>query len=55
MSLSYAIGDIHGQRARLEAAHALIAKDRRQVGDTGAPVVHIGDYVDRGPDSRGVL
>ncbi|MBL3560360.1 metallophosphoesterase [Rhodovulum sulfidophilum] len=55
MSLSYAIGDIHGQRARLEAAHALIAEDRRRVGDTGAPVVHIGDYVDRGPDSRGVL
>ncbi|MBL3569574.1 serine/threonine protein phosphatase [Rhodovulum sp. BSW8] len=55
MVRSYAIGDIHGQRARLEAAHDLIAEDRARVGDSDAPVVHIGDYVDRGPDSRGVL
>ncbi len=51
----YAVGDVHGCADRLEALHAAIAEDlgRRPVA---APlVVHIGDYVDRGPDSAGVL
>lgn len=52
---TYAIGDIHGHRALLEAAHALIAADRAATGDAAAPVVHLGDLVDRGPDSRGVI
>lgn len=52
---SYAIGDIHGQRARLERAHVLIEADRAECEDADAPVVHIGDLVDRGPDSRGVI
>jgi serine/threonine protein phosphatase 1 len=51
----YAIGDIHGQLAMLEAAHARIARDREVTGDAAAPVVHLGDLVDRGPDSRGVI
>jgi len=55
MQRSYAIGDIHGQRDRLIGAHELIAADRARTGDAEAPVVHVGDYVDRGPDSRGVL
>lgn len=52
---SYAIGDIHGQLDMLHAAHARIAADRAAVGDAEAPVVHIGDLVDRGPDSAGVI
>ncbi|WP_108028337.1 metallophosphoesterase [Rhodovulum kholense] len=52
---TYAIGDIHGQRALLEAAHARIVEDRARTGDAEAPVVHVGDYVDRGPDSCGVI
>ena len=52
---TYAIGDIHGALDKLAAAHALIAADRRATGDGRAPVVHIGDLVDRGPDSRGVI
>ena len=52
---SYAIGDVHGQLEKLRAAHALIAADRAACGDATAPVVHLGDLVDRGPDSRGVL
>lgn len=52
---SYAIGDIHGQLEKLKAAHALIAADRAQCGDKDAPVVHLGDLVDRGPDSAGVI
>lgn len=55
MLRSYAIGDIHGQLGKLRQAHALIAADREATGDRDAPVVHLGDYVDRGPDSAGVL
>ncbi|MDU8942632.1 metallophosphoesterase family protein [Ovoidimarina sediminis] len=51
----YAIGDIHGHLDKLEEAHARIAADRRGTGDAAAPVIHLGDYCDRGPDSRGVL
>lgn len=51
----YAIGDIHGQLDLLRRAHALIEADRRVHGLDGAPVIHLGDLVDRGPDSRGVV
>lgn len=47
----YAIGDIHGQKAMLDQALALIAAD----GGPDAQVVFLGDYTDRGPDSRGVI
>lgn len=55
-ALIYAIGDIHGCARELDALHRLIAADavrRRQ----GRPVmlVYVGDYVDRGPDSAGVI
>lgn len=52
---TYAIGDIHGHLALLDAAHARIAADRAATGDAAAPVVHLGDLVDRGPDSPGVI
>lgn len=51
----YAIGDIHGQLSMLQAAHDRITADRATTGDQNAPVVHVGDLVDRGPDSAGVL
>ncbi len=51
----YAIGDIHGQLDRLKAVHELIERDRQALAGADAPVVHLGDLVDRGPDSRGVL
>ncbi|MGL5012014.1 MAG: metallophosphoesterase, partial [Paracoccaceae bacterium] len=44
---SYAIGDIHGQLGKLMLAHDLIAADMAVHG--AAPVVHVGDLVDRGP------
>lgn len=47
----YAIGDIHGQRALLSEAHRRIAAD----GGGDALVVHVGDLIDKGPDSRGVI
>lgn len=51
----YAIGDIHGQLDMLKAAHARIAADKERVGDKEAQIVHLGDYTDRGPDSKGVI
>ncbi len=45
-----AIGDIHGCRSRLEDLLATV--NPRPETDT---VVFIGDYIDRGPDSRGVV
>jgi serine/threonine protein phosphatase 1 len=50
---TYAIGDIHGHLALLQQQHALIADDMARHG--AAPIVHVGDLVDRGPDSRGVV
>ena len=52
---TYAIGDVHGQREKLAAAHARIEADRARTGDAEAPVVHLGDLTDRGPNSAGVL
>lgn len=50
---TYAIGDIHGHLGLLQRQHSLIAADVSVHG--AAPVVHVGDLVDRGPDSRGVI
>ena len=51
MSYTFAIGDLHGRSDLLEKAlSAIYAYDM-----AGGTVVFTGDYVDRGPDSRGVL
>jgi len=47
----YAVGDVHGQIDMLRAALGLIRTD----GGAEAQVVFLGDYVDRGPDSRAVV
>lgn len=52
---TYAIGDIHGQLEMLTQAHRRIARDRALCRDRTAPVVHLGDLVDRGPRARGVI
>lgn len=51
----YAVGDIHGQFEELTRIHDWIAADRRRTGWTDAPVVHLGDLVDRGPESGAVV
>ncbi len=51
----YAIGDIHGCLTRLAALHALIEADLASRPIPAPLLVHIGDYVDRGPDSAGVI
>lgn len=51
----YAIGDVHGCLDRLTRLHAAIAVDLeiRPVADP--LLLHIGDYIDRGPDSAQVI
>ena len=51
----YAIGDVHGCLDRLQAIHELIAEDLAARPAEEAVLVHLGDYVDRGPDSAGVV
>lgn len=50
---AYAIGDIHGHLDLLHRVHDLIAADMARHGT--APVIHVGDLVDRGPNSAGVV
>ncbi|MEJ2373895.1 MAG: metallophosphoesterase family protein [Pseudolabrys sp.] len=50
----YAIGDIHGRLDLLERAIAAIARDVAEHGPA-ALTVTVGDYIDRGPASRGVI
>ena len=47
----YAVGDIHGQLDDLHRVLELIETD----GGKDAEIVFLGDYVDRGPDSKGVV
>lgn len=51
----YAIGDIHGCADRLWALHAAIAEDLAARPVANPLLLHVGDYVDRGPDSAGVV
>ena len=54
MTTIYAIGDIHGEKALLDNIHCQIIEDAAsRTGDKLA--VYLGDYIDRGPDSRGVV
>lgn len=50
----YAIGDVHGCLDLLVTAEQKILRDVEAGNSTGL-VVLLGDYVDRGPDSAGVL
>jgi serine/threonine protein phosphatase 1 len=52
----YAIGDIHGRLDLLEALLASIAADdRARGGDLETHYIFLGDLIDRGPDSSGVV
>ncbi len=51
----YAIGDIHGRRDCLDALIALIDVDNAARGKADTKLIFLGDLVDRGADSRGVV
>jgi serine/threonine protein phosphatase 1 len=52
MSRTYCVGDIHGSVGKLQN---LVALCERDAGGGPMTFVFLGDYIDRGPDSRGVV
>lgn len=51
----YAIGDVHGRFDLLQQMHRLIAAEILRDQPRDWRVIHLGDYVDRGPQSAQVL
>lgn len=51
----YAVGDVHGCAARLATLHTQIAADLAARPVARPLLVHLGDYIDKGEDSAGVL
>jgi len=52
----YAIGDIHGRADLLAKLQETILRDvENAVEPSEAIIVYLGDYVDRGPDSKSVI
>ena len=51
----YAIGDIHGRLDLFEALVAAVEADDAARGPAHTTIVLLGDLVDRGPDSAGVI
>jgi len=51
----YVIGDIHGAIAKLRDLHEQIAADLKARPVGSAMLLHLGDYVDKGEQSRAVV
>lgn len=51
----YAVGDIHGRSDLLDRQRALIEADFTASPTPIVHLIYLGDYIDRGPDSSGVL
>ena len=51
----YAVGDIHGRLDLLDELQCKIAADAEAAAAVNRTVVYLGDYVDRGAESRGVV
>ncbi|MGY4593251.1 serine/threonine protein phosphatase 1 [Bradyrhizobium sp. GM22.5] len=51
----YAIGDVHGRADLLQSLLTVIDADLARSAPERAIQVFLGDYVDRGPDSRAVI
>ena len=51
----YAVGDVHGCLNLLQRLEKEIAEDMTGREASRRVVVYLGDYIDRGPDSRGVI
>ena len=52
---AYAIGDVHGRLDLLDELLAAIDLDNDKRGTAQTHLVMLGDLIDRGPDSRGVV
>ncbi len=53
--LIFAIGDVHGHRELLQKLLEQIVAEIERIGAKTPKIVFLGDYIDRGPDSKGVL
>jgi serine/threonine protein phosphatase 1 len=51
----YAVGDVHGRIDLLEQLLVLLEHDNAKRGQAQTILVFLGDLIDRGPDSRGVV
>jgi serine/threonine protein phosphatase 1 len=51
----YAVGDIHGRLDLLDRMLDLIVKDSESRGEAETLLIFLGDYIDRGPNSEGVV
>jgi len=51
----YGVGDIHGRLDLLDRLLERIDEDDRARGRAASEIIFLGDLVDRGPDSRGVV
>jgi serine/threonine protein phosphatase 1 len=49
---TYAVGDIHGSSRKLRN---LVERCEQDAGGAPLTFIYLGDYIDRGPDSRGVI
>ncbi len=51
----YAVGDVHGHADKLAAMHGAIRRDLQQSPAAQPLLIHLGDLIDRGPDSAGCI
>lgn len=51
----YAVGDVHGHSDKLLSMHQAIGRDLTADPTPRPLLIHLGDYIDRGPDSAGCL
>ena len=51
----YAVGDVHGRLDLLVSLAEAIETDNARRGPADVTVIMLGDLIDRGPDSAGVL
>ncbi len=51
----YAVGDIHGRTDLLDAMIDMIERDNSERAKARTLLIFLGDYIDRGPNSSGVI